>query len=99
MVSQPMDNGLYNSVAADTQQWSSCHTTVEQPSHNNGTTVTVLIPYYYARVNTLRGVSRTSTNSVVLLMCKRGKSYRITTSEHKLVSISYLGIYFIVKYT
>ena len=25
-------------------------------------------------------------------------SYRITTSEHKLVLICYLGIYFIVKY-
>ena len=30
---------------------------------------------------------------------KRGKSYRITTSEHKLVSICYFGIYLIVKYT
>ena len=29
-------------------------------------------PYlYYARMNTSIGVSRTSTNSVVLLMCKR----------------------------
>ncbi|MGN0216616.1 MAG: hypothetical protein ACI4BG_08765, partial [Prevotella sp.] len=32
--------GSIRRVAADTQQWSSCHTTVEQPSHNNGTTVT-----------------------------------------------------------
>ena len=33
---------------------------------------TTIISYlYYARVNTSRGKSRTSTNSVVLLMCKR----------------------------
>ena len=32
--------GSIRCVAADTQQWISCHTTVEQPSHNNGTTVT-----------------------------------------------------------
>ena len=33
---------------------------------------TMIIPYlYYARVNKSRGESRTSANSVVLLMCKR----------------------------
>ena len=49
-------------------------------------------------MNTSIWVSRTSTNSVVLLMCKREISYRITTSEHKLVSICYLNIHFVVKY-
>ena len=40
MVSQQWIMGSIRCVAADTQQWISCHTTVEQPSHNNGTTVT-----------------------------------------------------------
>ena len=41
---------------------------------------------------------RTSANSVVLLMCERKKSYRITTSERKLVLICYLNIHYMVKY-